>query len=122
MTENADFEGEEDYVRVCFDLFDQFGDNFPCQKRPLSLTFENLFKKRELEFCKKLRFNQINTSAEIAHPNIIKVHVYAGGESGNMIGPFMTAMANTSLQKNGIVRVEYKYKKVRSIIASISLN
>jgi hypothetical protein len=44
--------------------------------------------------------------------NAIRIRVYAGGESGNMSGPFVVAMSNTSLQKKGIVTVDYKYKKV----------
>jgi hypothetical protein len=45
---------------------------------------------------------------------IINIRVNDGGMSGNMIGPFTSAMAVTGIQKRGIATVKYKFKKVFS--------
>jgi hypothetical protein len=108
-------DNEADYVRICFNLLDRFGSNESCctsSKRSLDLTFENLFKQQESDYCKRLRYTSHNALPGTSLLNAIRIRVYAGGESGNMSGPFVVAMSNTSLQKKGIVTVDYKYKKV----------
>jgi len=79
----------------------------------LELTTDNLFAHKTFCFPKKI--NQIltesNFSSERGGTEPIKVHVYAGGESGNMCGPFITALSESGLQHKEIVKVEYKYKR-----------
>jgi len=89
-------------------VFDYLYNNNPRQSWIVPLTIDNVFNF-ELKHClqnKRKRLEEINDGM------IINIRVYAGGMSGNMIGPFTSAMATTGIQKRGIATVEYKFKKV----------
>jgi len=83
----------------------------PC----LELTSENLYSFKEDYFRKKIRLScgdaGNSSSTKISQTRPIRIHVYAGGESGNMCGPFSSALSDTGLAHKGIVKVVYKYKK-----------
>jgi hypothetical protein len=81
--------------------------SIPC----LELTYENVYLFKENHFRKKLRLSSSSESPTQRSQRPIRIHVYAGGESGNMCGPFSSALSESGLEHKGIVKVAYKYKK-----------
>jgi hypothetical protein len=117
MSENT----EEDFFSQCHQLYEEyFGPKQSTSMSRIKLAAEE--EEDESLYRKKLRYSCTSSEESITERSdsndhqdhttrIIKLHVYAGGESGNMIGPFMTALALTGLLHTGMVAVEYKFKK-----------